>query len=79
MSVKHPKTGIGALIISLKSNEPAAKIATMKDIKNKRGGKRAGAGRKPDGKVSFSIRVFPQQIPEIEKFIAELNHRISDG
>jgi hypothetical protein len=51
----------------------------MKDNKNKRGGKRAGAGRKPDGKVSFSARVFPKQIPDIEKFIAELNHRITDG
>ena len=79
MSVKLPKAGFVALIISLKSNEPAAKIATMKDIKNKRGGKRAGAGRKSDGKVSFTARVFPKQIPDIEKFIAELNHRVTDG
>jgi len=79
VSVKPPKAGFGALIISLKSNEPAARLAAMKDNKNKRGGKRAGAGRKPDGKVSFTARVFPKQIPEIEKFISELNHRISDG
>jgi hypothetical protein len=51
----------------------------MKNTKKQHGGKRAGAGRKPDGKVWFSARVLPGQIPVIEKFIFELDRRISNG
>jgi hypothetical protein len=44
----------------------------MKNTEKQHGGQRAGAGRKPDGRVWFRARVRPEQIPVIEKFISEL-------